>query len=62
LRWARPAAYGAWLGTTGADFMKRYEVPLDVDTVAAAMEGLRCDVEAGVTAMGVTGKGVEPIA
>jgi len=57
------AAYGAWLGTTGAEFMKRYDVPLDVDKVAAAIvAGLRGDVEAGVTAIGVTGKGVEPIA
>jgi NAD(P)-dependent dehydrogenase (short-subunit alcohol dehydrogenase family) len=57
------AAYGAWLGTTGAEFMKRYEVPLDVNKVAAAIvAGLRGDVEAGVTAIGVTGKGVEPIA
>ncbi len=43
--------------------MKRYDVPLDVDKVAAAIvAGLRGDVEAGVTAIGVTGKGVEPIA
>ena len=55
--------FGAWLGTTGAEFMKRYDVPLDVDKVAAAIvAGLRGDVETGVTAIGVTGKGVEPIA
>ena len=56
------AAYGAWLGTTGAEFMKRYDVPLDVDKVAAAIvAGLRGDFEVNVTAIGVTGKGVEPI-
>jgi hypothetical protein len=56
------AAYGALQGVSGTDFMKRFKVPLDVDKVAAAIVGgLRGDVGQGVTAISVTGQGVEPL-
>jgi NAD(P)-dependent dehydrogenase (short-subunit alcohol dehydrogenase family) len=56
------AAYGASRGISGADFMKRFKVPLDADKVAAAIiGGLRGDVAQGVTAIEVTGQGVEPL-
>jgi NAD(P)-dependent dehydrogenase (short-subunit alcohol dehydrogenase family) len=56
------AAYGAAQGISGADFMKRFKVPLDADKVAAAIiGGLRGDVAQGVTAIEVTGQGVEPL-
>lgn len=57
------AAYGALRGMSGADLMKRnFEVPLDVDKVAAAIVGaLRGDAEEGVTAVGVTGQRAEPL-
>ena len=56
------AAYGASRGISGTDFMKRFKVPLDADKVAAAIVGsLRGDVARGVTAIEVTGQGVEPL-
>jgi NAD(P)-dependent dehydrogenase (short-subunit alcohol dehydrogenase family) len=56
------AAYGGWQGISGADFMNRYKVPLVVDKVAAAIvRSLRGDVGQGVTAIRVTGQGVEPL-
>jgi hypothetical protein len=42
--------------------MKRFKVPLDADKVGAAIVGaLRGDVAQGVTAIEVTGQGVEPL-
>ena len=60
---ARAAAtYGAVNGTTAEAYMKRFDVPLDVDKVAAAiLTALRGDVPAGVNAIAVTGAGVEPL-
>jgi NAD(P)-dependent dehydrogenase (short-subunit alcohol dehydrogenase family) len=56
------AAYGASQGISGAEFMKRFKVPLDADKVGAAIVGaLRGDVAQGVTAIEVTGQGVEPL-
>jgi hypothetical protein len=52
------AAYGASQGISGAEFMKRFKVPLDADKVGAAIVGaLRGDVAQGVTAIEVTGQG-----
>jgi NAD(P)-dependent dehydrogenase (short-subunit alcohol dehydrogenase family) len=56
------AAYGASLGISSAEFMKRFDIPLDSDKVAAAIvRGLRGEVGEGATAIAVTGKGVEPL-
>ena len=59
---AAAGAYGARQGISAANFMSRFEAPLDADKVAAAIVGaLRGDVQQGVTAIGVTGRGVEPL-
>lgn len=60
---ARAAAgYAKWLGVTPEAYMARFEVPLDAEGVAAAV----LDVVEGrappAVALGVTGRGVEPIA
>ncbi|MFY9631276.1 MAG: SDR family oxidoreductase [Candidatus Cybelea sp.] len=57
------ANYGATQGLSAADFLKRrWKVPLDADKVGAAIVGsLRGDLAGGVTAIGVTGEGVEPL-
>src|SRR5262249_18011518 len=56
------SSYAAWQGITPREFMSRYEVPLDAQKVAGAIVGgLRGDVAAGVTAIAVSGKGVEPL-
>jgi len=56
------AAYGAMSGITAEAFMKRFDVPLDVDKVAAAiLNALRGEVPAGVNAIAVTGAGIEPL-
>ena len=56
------SSYAAWQGITPQQYMSRFEVPLDVQKVAAAIVGgLRGDVAAGVTAIAVSGKGVEPL-
>jgi NAD(P)-dependent dehydrogenase (short-subunit alcohol dehydrogenase family) len=57
------SAYAPALGLTPEGYMKRFEVPLDAQKVAAGIvAGLRGEVPAGVTAMAVTGKGVESLA
>jgi NAD(P)-dependent dehydrogenase (short-subunit alcohol dehydrogenase family) len=55
--------YGATQGLSAAEFLKRrWDVPLDADKVGAAIvSGLRGDIADGVTAIGVTGEGVEPL-
>jgi NAD(P)-dependent dehydrogenase (short-subunit alcohol dehydrogenase family) len=59
---AASSAYGALQGISGRDYMKRFEVPLDADKVAAAIVGaLRGEVAEDVTAIAVRGKGVEPL-
>lgn len=56
------AAYGARNGLTAEAFMKRFDVPLDVAKVAAAiLTALRGGVPPGVHALGVTGAGIEPL-
>lgn len=57
------ARYGAAQGLSAAEFLeRRWKVPLDADTVGAAIVGgLRGDLADGVTAIGVTGDGVEPL-
>jgi NAD(P)-dependent dehydrogenase (short-subunit alcohol dehydrogenase family) len=59
---AASAAYAASTGITAAEFMGRFEVPLDAEKVAAAIVGgLRGDLAKGVTAISVTGRGVEAL-
>src|SRR4029077_277838 len=55
--------YGAAQGLSAVDFLKRrWKVPLDADKVASALVGgLRGDLADGVTAIGVTGEGTEPV-
>jgi len=55
--------YGTTQGLSAAEFLKRrWNVPLDADKVGAAIvSGLRGDIADGVTAIGVTGEGVEPL-
>jgi NAD(P)-dependent dehydrogenase (short-subunit alcohol dehydrogenase family) len=55
--------YGATQGLSAAEFLKRrWNVPLDADTVGAAIvSGLRGDIADGVTAIAVTGEGIEPL-
>lgn len=56
------AAYGAKQGISAAEFMKRYGVPLDADKVAAAIvRSLLGEVAQGVTAIAVTGRGIEAL-
>lgn len=60
---AAAAAYGASLGISSEDHMKRFGKPLGVEAVAGAiMSGLRGEVAAGVNAIGVSGEAVEPLA
>lgn len=55
--------YGKALGIAPAEYMKRFDVPLDADKVAAAIvTGLRGELEAHLTAIAVTGTGIEPLA
>ena len=57
------STYGGLSGKTGAEYMKRFDVPLDADKVAAAvLRGLRGDIEKGVIAVAVSGTGIEPLA
>ena len=56
------AAYGGKAGISATEFMKRFGAPLDAEKVAAAiLGGLRGEVATGVTAIAVTGKGVESL-
>ena len=56
------AVYGATQGISAAEYRKRFDVPLDCDKVAAAIVGgLRGEVARELTAIGVTGTGVEPL-
>jgi NAD(P)-dependent dehydrogenase (short-subunit alcohol dehydrogenase family) len=55
------SAYGAWSGVSSAEFMGRFDSPLLPDAVASAvLDVLRAAPEA--IAVGVTARGVEPIA
>ncbi len=55
--------YGKALAIPPADYMKRFDVPLDCDKVAAAIvTGLRGELAANLTAIAVTGTGIEPLA
>lgn len=54
--------YSRALGISPEEYMKRFAVPLDCDMVAAAISaGLRGDVSSNLTAIAVTGTGVEPL-
>lgn len=55
-------AYGAQIGITAEEFMKRMPFPLTNEKVAAAIVGaLRGDVPVGTSAIAVSGSGVEPL-
>jgi NAD(P)-dependent dehydrogenase (short-subunit alcohol dehydrogenase family) len=57
------AGYGKALGIPPADYMKRFDVPLDCDKVATAIvSGLRGELAPDSTAIAVTGAGIEPLA
>lgn len=54
--------YGKVLGIAPAEYMKRFDVPLDCGKVAAAiMTGVRGELPAHLTAIAVTGTGIEPL-
>jgi hypothetical protein len=55
--------YGAAQGLSAAEFLKRrWNVPLDADRVGAAIvSGLRGGIANGVTAIAVSGEGVEAL-
>jgi NAD(P)-dependent dehydrogenase (short-subunit alcohol dehydrogenase family) len=55
------STYGATQGISGAEYMKRFDVPLVTEKVAAAILS-SSGFPAGVTALGVTGSAVEPLA
>lgn len=60
---AAAAAYGAALGISSADHMKRFGTPLAARGVAdAIVSGLLGEVAPGVHAIGVSGEAVEPLA
>ena len=55
--------YGKVNGTSAEAYMKRFAVPLDAGKVAAAIvTALDGGVPAGVSAIAVTGSGIEPLA
>jgi NAD(P)-dependent dehydrogenase (short-subunit alcohol dehydrogenase family) len=55
--------YGRTLAMSPAEYMLRFEVPLDCDKVAAAIVGaLRGELAPELTAIAVTGTGIEPLA
>jgi NAD(P)-dependent dehydrogenase (short-subunit alcohol dehydrogenase family) len=55
--------YGRALSISPAAYMKRFEVPLDCDKVASAIaSGLRGELDPHLTAIAVTGTGIEPLA
>jgi NAD(P)-dependent dehydrogenase (short-subunit alcohol dehydrogenase family) len=55
--------YGRALAISPAEYMKRFDVPLDCDKVAAGIvSGLRGELAPNLTAIAVTGTGIEPLA
>lgn len=57
------SSYGDWQGIGGRAFLDRFEIPLRPAMVADAILGvLRREVAAGTHAIGVSGKGIEPLA
>jgi NAD(P)-dependent dehydrogenase (short-subunit alcohol dehydrogenase family) len=57
------ANYGRALGISATEYMKRFEVPLDSEKVAAAiLSGLCGELAPQLTAIAVTGTGIEPLA
>jgi 3-oxoacyl-[acyl-carrier protein] reductase len=54
--------YGATMGKSAAEYMARWERPLRAEGVAESIAGvLRGEVASGVTAIGVTAAGSEPL-
>jgi NAD(P)-dependent dehydrogenase (short-subunit alcohol dehydrogenase family) len=55
--------YGRTLGISPAEYMLRFDVPLDSDKVAAAILSAVCaELAPQLTAIAVTGTGIEPLA
>jgi NAD(P)-dependent dehydrogenase (short-subunit alcohol dehydrogenase family) len=55
--------YGRTLGISPAEYMLRFDVPLDSDKVAAAILSAACgELAPQLTAIAVTGTGIEPLA
>ena len=55
--------YGRAFAISPAEYMKRFDVPLDCDKVALAIvSGLRGELAANLTAIAVTGTAIEPLA
>lgn len=55
--------YGKALGIGSTEYLKRFDVPLDCDKVAAAIvAGLQGELDPSLTAVAVTGTGIEPLA
>jgi NAD(P)-dependent dehydrogenase (short-subunit alcohol dehydrogenase family) len=56
------SAYAAWAGISPEEFMKRFDVPLSPEKVGRAIvSALSGEVAPGVTAIGVTGTGVDSL-
>lgn len=56
------STYGAALGVSGREYLDRFDILLDTQKVAdAIVSALRGEVADGVTAIGVSGRGVEPM-
>ncbi len=56
------SAYASWAGVSEAEFLRRFEVPLDADKVARSIvDCVRGDIDPAFTALGVTGTGVEKL-
>jgi hypothetical protein len=54
--------YAKALGISPAEYMLRFDVPLDCEKVAGAIvSGLRGELPANLTAVAVTGTGIEPL-
>ena len=60
---AAAAAYGAAQGISANEVMGRFDAPLHVENVAdAIVAALRGEIASGMTAVGVSGKGIEVLA
>ncbi len=56
------STYGEALGISGREYLDRFDILLDTQKVAdAIVSALRGEVAGGVTAIGVSGRGIEPM-
>jgi NADP-dependent 3-hydroxy acid dehydrogenase YdfG len=59
---AAATAYGAAQGLSASQVMSRFERPLDVEKVTdAILAALRGEIASGITAITLSGKGIEPL-